>query len=146
MFSGGSWAALLQRINTWAAAQTFTGNCTFNGQILEGTKRIFADGCAKAWVNFNASSGTPVVNSNFNVPSITDNGVGDFTINFTTAFANTNYIMLGRNDNVAGANRNATPDPDVHTKATNSCRIYIHDASSVASDWVENEIIFFGVQ
>ena len=47
---------------------------------------------AKAWVNFN---GTGVINirDSFNISSITDNGVGNYTINFSTPFANTNYCV-----------------------------------------------------
>jgi hypothetical protein len=47
-------------------------------------------GIAKAWVNFNGT-GTVAINSAFNVSSITDNGTGDYTVNFTTAMPNTTY-------------------------------------------------------
>jgi hypothetical protein len=47
---------------------------------------------AKAWVNFNGT-GTVQVSSSFNVTSITDNGVGDYTINFTAALANATYAV-----------------------------------------------------
>jgi hypothetical protein len=46
-------------------------------------------GIAKAWVNFNGSTNT--INGAFNVGSITKNGTGDFTLNFTTAMPNANY-------------------------------------------------------
>lgn len=42
------------------------------------------------WVNFNGT-GTVTIRASLNVTSITDNGTGDYTINFTTALANTNY-------------------------------------------------------
>lgn len=45
---------------------------------------------ARAWVNFNGT-GTVAIRASGNVTSITDNGVGDYTVNFTTAFADTNY-------------------------------------------------------
>jgi len=47
-------------------------------------------GCAKAWVNFNGT-GTVVIRTAFNVSSITDNGTGDYTANFTTAIRDANY-------------------------------------------------------
>lgn len=47
-------------------------------------------GSAKAWVNFNGT-GTVAIREAYNVSSIADNGVGLFTVNFTTAFADTNY-------------------------------------------------------
>ena len=49
-----------------------------------------AYGC-RSWVNFDASSGTPSIRGSGNVSSITDNGVGDFTINFTNAMPDANY-------------------------------------------------------
>ena len=44
---------------------------------------------AKAWVNFNGITGT--IRSSYNVSSITKNGTGDYTVNFSTAMANANY-------------------------------------------------------
>ena len=48
----------------------------------------------RAWVNFSAGTGVPVPRASFNVSSITDNGVGNFTINFTTAMPDVNYCTL----------------------------------------------------
>ena len=49
---------------------------------------------AKAWVNFNGT-GTVAIRDDFNVSSITDNGTGDYTINFSTAMPNANYCAAG---------------------------------------------------
>ena len=51
-------------------------------------------GIAKAWVNFNGT-GTVAIRDSFNVSSITDNGTGDYTVNFTTAMPNANYSVVG---------------------------------------------------
>jgi hypothetical protein len=49
----------------------------------------------KAWVNFNGS-GTLAINSDAGVSSVTDNGTGDYTVNFDTAFsASTAYNAVG---------------------------------------------------
>jgi len=48
---------------------------------------------AKAWVNFNGT-GTVAIRSSFNVSSITDNGIGNYLMNFTVAMSNTNYAVL----------------------------------------------------
>lgn len=54
---------------------------------------------AKAWVNFNGAGGdgsTISAASSFNISSIVDNGgVGDYTVNFQTAFSNANYVWAG---------------------------------------------------
>lgn len=49
-------------------------------------------GIAKAWVNFNGT-GTVAIRGSFNVSSITDNGTGEYTVNFTTAMPNANYSI-----------------------------------------------------
>jgi len=53
-------------------------------------------GIAKAWVNFNGTVATPsTIRGSFNVASVTKNGTGDYTINFTTAMPNANYVITG---------------------------------------------------
>lgn len=44
----------------------------------------------RAWVNFNGT-GTVAIRASFNVSSITDNGTGDYTVNFTNAMPDANY-------------------------------------------------------
>jgi len=46
----------------------------------------------RAFVNFNGT-GTPAIRASFNVSSITDNGTGDYTVNFTTAMPDANYSV-----------------------------------------------------
>jgi hypothetical protein len=48
----------------------------------------------RAWVNFNGT-GTVAIRASFNVSSITDNGAGNYTVNFTTALADANYSVVG---------------------------------------------------
>lgn len=48
----------------------------------------------KAWVNFNGT-GTVAIRDQYNVSSITDNGVGNYTVNFTSAMGNANYSFSG---------------------------------------------------
>jgi hypothetical protein len=46
----------------------------------------------RAFVNFNGT-GTVAIRASFNVSSITDNGTGDYTVNFTTAMPDANYAV-----------------------------------------------------
>jgi hypothetical protein len=48
----------------------------------------------RAWVNFNGT-GTVAIRASGNVTSITDNGTGDYTLNFTTAMTDANYAWSG---------------------------------------------------
>jgi hypothetical protein len=49
-------------------------------------------GIAKAWVQYNGSTSTII--GSFNVGSVTKNGTGDYTVNFTTAMPNSNYSAV----------------------------------------------------
>jgi len=50
-------------------------------------------GLCKAWVNF-SGIGTVAIRASYNVSSITDNGTGDYTVNFTTAMVDANYACF----------------------------------------------------
>ncbi len=54
----------------------------------------------KAWINM-TGTGTVAINDSFNVSSIVDNGTGNYAINFTTSFANTNYVASGASANTS---------------------------------------------
>jgi hypothetical protein len=51
---------------------------------------LVAGQLCRAWVNFNGT-GTVAIRASYNVSSITDNGTGDYTVNFTTAMVDANY-------------------------------------------------------
>jgi hypothetical protein len=67
--------------------------------ISDGTNSTSATnpikGSARAWVNFNGSTGS--IRSSYNVSSITINGTGNYTITYTTALPNANYSVAGSN-------------------------------------------------
>lgn len=50
-------------------------------------------GRAKAWVSFDGT-GTLAVGDSFGVSSVTDTATGQYTVNFTTNFADTNYAVI----------------------------------------------------
>jgi hypothetical protein len=74
-------------------------NLTANSQEIKdalnatGTAPIYA---CRAWVNFNGT-GTVAIRGSGNVSSITDNGTGDYTVNFTTAMPDANYVVVPHN-------------------------------------------------
>lgn len=65
-----------------------SGNFLFNSGY--GSAAI-GYGC-RAWVNFNGT-GTVAIRASGNVTSITDNGTGDYTVNFTNAMPDANYAV-----------------------------------------------------
>jgi hypothetical protein len=72
--------------------QTIGGNLTVTGSITGGS--ISAANSLQAWVNFNGT-GTVAIRASNNVSSITDGGVGVYTVNFTTALSDANYAVAG---------------------------------------------------
>jgi hypothetical protein len=69
-----------------------SGNLLTSDGTNWASTALVSSGIAKAWVSFN-SSGT--ILKAFNVTSITVRGTGQWTINFTTAMADANYVMSG---------------------------------------------------
>ena len=66
---------------------------TFNSAQLAtvvGTAPLYM---CRAWVNFNGY-GTVAIRGSGNVSSITDNGTGNYTVNFTTAMSDANYCVV----------------------------------------------------
>ena len=77
-------------LTTGAPSWDSSGNLSFNSGY---GSTATAYGC-RAWVNFNGT-GTVAIRASGNVSSITDNGVGDYTVNFTAALVDANYSTAG---------------------------------------------------
>ena len=67
---------------------------TLRVETLQNNAGTRTRGSVWAWVNFNGT-GTPSIRANLNISSITDNGVGDYTLNFNTAMVDANYAVAG---------------------------------------------------
>ena len=83
----------------------------------------------RAWVNFNGT-GTVAIRAAYNVTSITDNGVGNYTVNFTNAMPDANYVALalsGESTNTAGG---STVGANL---STTSCQFWTNNASTAAA-------------
>ena len=92
---------------------TFSGNVTLGTSVLTTPTGSAPSYTCRAWVNFNGT-GTVAIRASGNVTSITDNGVGDYTVNFTTAMPDANYSVVGstigstiNNSGVASAGTNS---------------------------------------
>ena len=69
--------------------------------VAIGTGGINQARIAKAWVNFDGS-GTVSIRDSYNIASVTDNGTGDWTLNYSAAMSNTSYVVFGNGANVTG--------------------------------------------
>ena len=70
---------------------------------------------ARAWVNFNGT-GTVAIRASGNVSSITDNGTGDYTVNFTTAMEDADYSFVAS----GGGTSTSTTIPTIYDQTTTS--------------------------
>jgi hypothetical protein len=105
-----------------------------------------SQGGAKAWINFNGT-GTPAITDSYNISSITDNGLGDYTINFTTAFANANYVMVGGQKAGGAANIGFVAENlDTVTHTASAHRIYTVDHTNNLIDSTINNAVWYGDQ
>ena len=70
--------------------------------VIRGNDNFDSAGGAamKAWVNFNGT-GTVAIRAQYNVSSITDNGTGDYTANFTNATVDANYAAVAQTNHAA---------------------------------------------
>jgi hypothetical protein len=93
---------------------------------VSGTAPIYP---CRAWVNFNGT-GTVAINASGNVSSITDNGVGDYTVNYTTALAASSCVMT----TTGGTNDSAQNDciGSVFSTSTTTARVRFYDVSAAA--------------
>lgn len=81
----------------------------------------------RAWVNFNGT-GTVAIRASGNVSSITDNGEGDYTVNFTNAMPDANYAPSSNSGYVGDWQVNARP------LSESACRIISRNGSNEAVD------------
>ena len=82
---------------TVAVIPTGTTNFGFDSGFGSATTVY---GC-RAWVNF-VGTGTVAIGASGNVSSITDNGTGDYTVNFATNMPDANYATQGMSKSTGG--------------------------------------------
>lgn len=102
----------------------------------------------RAFVNFNGT-GTVAIRAGFNVSSITDNGVGDYTVNFTNALIDANYSVLGMGTDATDFTgidvslRGATTSYTPSTKTTSAARIGVARGANTVTDVADLSVVIF---
>jgi hypothetical protein len=98
----GTTVTSISNANTLIISAAAANSSTNTSLSFYTTNKLLAShvsspGLCKAWVNFNGT-GTVRIRGAFNVSSITDNGTGIYTINFTTAMPDANYAATSMTD------------------------------------------------
>lgn len=93
---------------------------------------------ARAWVNFNGT-GTPAIRASGNVSSITDNGVGNYSVNFAVPMENANYATEVSTSLAVSADRSYTATPEQNAAYT---RIYHYEQNLGVDAAVINVVVY----
>ena len=107
-------STFLRGDQAWAAAGARATQAAIEAETNEDTypspDRVkFSPGVAKFWVRFNGT-GTPAADASYNLTSITDNGVGRYTLVIGTDFSSASY-------GIAHGMESARLHADAHTAA-----------------------------
>jgi len=116
---------------------TKAANLAALGSVVEVPTGSAPSFQCRAWVNFNGT-GTVAIRASGNVSSITDNGTGDYTVNFTTAMPDANYGVTSefQSDYPIFSGSISARVKFISSQATGSCRMICgyHGSSSGYTD------------
>ena len=110
-----------------SAGTIATAESTLAQFNASGSAPVYA---CRAWVNFNGT-GTVAIRASGNVSSITDNGAGDYTVNFTTAMPDASYSAVLSTRYFGIVNPGGE---DIRDISSSSVRVRIFDNSINAFD------------
>lgn len=97
----------------------------------------------RAWVVFNGSGTTGTsqfIDGSGNVTSVVKNGTGEYTITFTTALPNADYVCIGSTGDTFGANSSV----NFITRATNSVTLKTYYNANTLGDFVRVDVAIIG--
>jgi hypothetical protein len=99
----------------------------FTGAQMDEAFGFAINGAAKAWMALTATTNTLLASDN--IASVTDNSAGNFTMNFTTSFADTNYAAFDGRQN---ANAITGTSVTFYVYAVGSLRLESYENGSAA--------------
>lgn len=80
----------------------------------------------RAWVKFDGTLANPTVIGGFNVSGVTKQSTGNFTITFTNAMPNANYVVIG----TTGFGNTTV---SINTPSTTTCSILTYNIATTAN-------------
>jgi hypothetical protein len=129
-----------------AAGSTAPTNYTSRGDlVLPAGRAVRAQNCAKAWVTFDGTAGSPTAADSFGVTSITKHATGDYTINFAAnIFSNANYCAVGTAGSTSGSGFFTFRGPVGTAPTATAYRFRVSDSAPNYLDVNHICIAFFG--
>lgn len=107
---------------------------------------LYRDNICKGWGQVSVSGGTPTLNADYNVTSITDSGVGELTVTWETDFTSANYALLPGGQGPAGSDHSIFAIDADNNPATGSCRLTCATGGNVLQDPQKWTFVAYGVQ
>ena len=104
------------------------------------TPEQISKGRAKVWVIYDIDGG---INANYGVSSVTDNGAGSHTVNFSTNFANVNYAYAVSYSRGTGTNGRVLGQEGSDGKQVDKFQIRVRNVNNLAIDTPEVSAVFF---
>jgi len=89
-----------------------------------------APSAAKAWAYIENTGGTPSITLGYNAASVTDNGTGDVSVNFTTNFSTGVFASVATAGVMAANNRTC----QIISQAVGSVRVLVRDSTGTGED------------
>ena len=114
-------------------AGTLVANTINTDTGLFSTQNAYL-GIAKAWVLYNGVAQT--ITGSFNVSSVTYNGTGNYTVNFTTAMPNNTYGMCGSAGTAGTGNISGSVGVNVMTTSSIQVSVVQHNIGLVDRQFV----------
>jgi hypothetical protein len=125
------------------ATQSDMESATDMAKTVTPGRAQYHPGVAKAWASVTFSGGTPSLAVSHNISSVTDNGAGNTTLNFTTGFSTARYVVAGIPEDT---NSNYDIWGVTANKATGSYRVLTAGGSTESVSDVNFCLVFFGDQ
>lgn len=134
-----------------------------NVNVGSGTSLVFlrdrsrmnsSRGVAKAWISFDASGVTPIVNDSYNVSGLIKESAGHFLIVFHSGvLKDNNYVAIG-NSNASSSNDNAFFQKNTvglskrltRSDGTQSITFYVMDDGGQFCDAKVNDLVIYGTE
>jgi hypothetical protein len=132
-----SFTSAVLAANSVGATQITNGSVTASKLGTTEQKQI-----CKAWVNFNGTTSPGTIRSSYNVSSVTKNGTGDYTVNFSTAMTDANYVLAGTNSFALNTNGSSGAILAPYIKLTSSIQIRTNVVNTAQDSQMVDVAIF----
>jgi len=126
-------------VTSVTAGSGISVSASTGGVTITNTSSVNSTQLCKAWINFGYISSSMTTRASYNVSSVTRNGSGNYTINFTSAFADANYAAVGLTSRNYNGSSNMsitslTPGNNAQTQTSSGFTVTCQDQASNQND------------